>query len=875
MQALRRLIVPPTLPARLARLADLARNIYWSWTPSAQALFAQLDPSTWEQSNHNPVQVLRGAKQADFERVVADTDYLAAYDAAIAAFDGYIGRTDTWTSQHWPKNAGTIAYFSMEYAFHESLQIYSGGLGVLAGDHCKSASDLGLPFVAVGFLFNEGYFYQRLNRDGWQEEVYAPIDPANTPLVPVLDGAGARLKVWVELPGRSVCAQVWKLAIGRIPIYLLDAKIEENNDYDRTLTARLYGQGQELRVAQELLLGVGGLRALDAMGIEAACYHMNEGHAAFLGLERARKLIQNQGLTLAEAVEAVAAGGIFTTHTPVPAGNDAFDLGLIDRMLGGYWYEALGAGREAFLELGRHDQAWGPSFSMTVLALRLSRFHNGVSELHGHVSRGMWNFLWPEAEREEVPIGHVTNGIHTRTFLAPELATLFDAHLGQHWDDQIELPATWAGIDQISDEALEQARNSLKRKLVGFARNRSSRQRERVGLGGGGSTGNGVLREDVLTIGFARRFATYKRATLLFRDLERLKRIVNNPERPVQFVFAGKAHPADNPGKEFIQAIFRMAQDPAFAGRIVILEDYDMNVARHMVQGADIWLNNPRRPLEASGTSGEKASLNGCINFSALDGWWREAWDGSNGWAIGDERDYTDLAAQDAVDAQSLYDTLEFQIAPLYYDDRHGWLQVVRNAIKTVAPHFSMQRQVQDYALLYYSNAARHGAATLANDFAAARQTAAWKAEARANWSNVRLEAKVEGPAQPQPGSIVTLAAKLWAGNLPATMLRVEAVLKDQNGELRTSNLVAAGGGDGALLFRGNMLLPTSGEFELGVRALPYREGLANELEAALLRWAGNNDSLLIDANAETVVAAVKQPKKLAQSGLAAIAVME
>ncbi|HWG84674.1 MAG TPA: alpha-glucan family phosphorylase, partial [Deinococcales bacterium] len=476
MQSIGRLTVFPSLPPRIGRLQELAKNLYWTWTPAVQSLFERLNPAAYEAGARNPMRTLLSVRQADLDRAAADPDYQAAYDAALAAFDAYMGRTDLWYAQNVPANQGKVAYFSMEFAFHESIQIYSGGLGVLAGDHCKSASDLGLPFAAVGLLFKEGYFHQRLTAEGWQEETYEDLDPLALGLELATGADGKPVKVWVELPWRHVCAQVWRAQVGRIPVYLLDTDVEDNRPEDRKLTARLYGGNQETRVYQELVLGPGGARALRALGFEATAFHMNEGHAAFLGLERARVLIEEQGLSFDEAIEAAAGGGIFTTHTPVPAGNDAFPFDLVDRALGHYWYGALQVQRENFLELGRHDQPWGPTFSMTVLALRLSRFHNGVSELHGEVSRNMWNFLWPGAATEEVPIGHVTNGVHTRTFLAPELGEVFDRYLGDGWDDRIEQPATWAPLASIPDSELWSVRQGLKRKLIGFARERLRRQ---------------------------------------------------------------------------------------------------------------------------------------------------------------------------------------------------------------------------------------------------------------------------------------------------------------------------------------------------------------------------------------------------------------
>ncbi len=856
MNTIAHLNVTPNLPKRLARLEDLAQNIYWSWNPNAIALFREISPNTFTASGHNPVRVLREAAQAELDAASNNKDFLKRMDAVIKQFDDYMGRKDTWYNTS-KKQIGHVAYFSMEFGFHESFQIYSGGLGILAGDHCKSASDLGLPFTAVGLLYRIGYFHQQLNQDGWQEERFETINPSRMPLTLAQDQEGKPLKLQVEIADTKVTLQVWRMQVGRIEMLLLDSDCPENTPEDRQLTAQLYGTGlgwrssHDLRVAQELILGVGGVRALQALNIPASVFHMNEGHAAFLGLERARQLV-NSGQKFSEAVETIAASGIFTTHTPVPAGNDAFALEVIDRNLGAYWFGALGLSRTEFMELARHDQTWGQSYSMTVLALRCSRFANGVSELHGQVSRNMWAWMWPGALKNEVPIGHVTNGIHTRTFLSPELANLFDSHFDKGWDDRIEDARIWQAVDRISDTDLWDARMSHKRRLIAFVRERLGEQLRRAG-GNLNFDPARVLNEQALTIGFARRFATYKRATLLFRDLARLKKIVNNPERPVQFVFAGKAHPADNPGKEFIQALYKAALDPEIAGKIVFLEDYDMDVARHMVQGADIWLNNPRRPLEASGTSGEKASLNGCLNFSVLDGWWREAYDGTNGWAIGDEsgdaRSNTDpawLAVQDDRDARSLYDTLERDIAPLYYSDKSitdttlptTWLKWVRNAIRTVAPKFSMQRQVLDYTNKYYAAAFERGQKFAANNFALSKDVAIWKNSNRSHWDNLKLEASAESGANLQPGDLVKVNARVQLADLKREDLRVEAVLSRDGETQQSSPLKITGERDGWLEYAGEIALPESGNFDLGVRALPYRSELEYPIELSLLKWA-------------------------------------
>jgi glycogen phosphorylase len=683
------------VPRRLERLPELAHNLFWTWQVGARDLFKSLDPELWEATGHNPVRLLR--ETANLEAAAEDADFVEAYDRSVRDLDGYLGnRRDTWMAHAYPDFPGPVAYFSAEFGLHESLPVYSGGLGILAGDHLKSASDLGVPLVGVGILYAQGYFRQRLDAEGHQREVYEPLEPENRPVVPALDVEGREVLVSVELPGRELHLKVWKAEVGRVSVLFLDADIPENAPEDRTLTARLYGGNLRTRIAQELVLGVGGVRALRGVGIYPAAYHMNEGHAAFSGLERIRELVST-GSSFEEAREEVTRSTIFTTHTPVPAGHDAFPPDLFREFTSG-WPGALGTDEEGLWSLGHHEEDWGPAFNMTVLAMNLSAARNAVSKLHREVSLEMWGYLFPG---EEEPITYVTNGVHTWSWLAPEMADLFDSHAGgRAWREEIERAASWSFVDEIPPDDFWETHRSQKRGMADFVNRRR------------GQAANVALDPDALVIGFARRFATYKRATLLLTDPERLRRIANDPDRPVWFIFAGKAHPADEPAKEFIRALYgASAQD--FAGHLVILEDYDMNLARRLVQGVDVWLNNPRRPLEASGTSGQKASLNGAPNFSVLDGWWPEAYNGRNGWTIGQEKQYASLEEQDTEDAKSLYATLESSIVPLYYDRGasgvpEGWVAMMKEAIKTVAPTFSTQRMVQDYVReLYVPHAVR------------------------------------------------------------------------------------------------------------------------------------------------------------------------
>jgi starch phosphorylase len=697
------LIFTPT-PERIARLRDLAYNLWWSWHPEARALFRRIDPELWELVYHSPIRFLREVRQRRLIEAASDKDYLAHYDAVLADFDAYMNAKETWLTRNHPKvKDKIIAYFSAEFGMHESLPIYSGGLGILSGDHIKESSDMALPFIAVGFIYPQGYFRQRLDHSGWQFAEYNKLDFADAPATPALTPDGEEVVVEIELPGRHIYAKVYRIQVGRTPLFLMDTDIHPNSPQDRELSARLYGGDQEMRISQELVLGIGGVRALRKMGISPTVWHMNEGHSAFLVLELMREKVQ-QGTPVHQAMDEIRANAVFTTHTPVPAGNDAFPFGMIEKFFMNFWPQ-LNMSHEDFMNLARQDQSWGPTFAMTVLALRLSDRHNGVSKLHGHVARGMWHWLYPDRSRDDVPIGHVTNGVHSASWLAPELRALFDSYLPKNWEDHIDNPETWKGIANIANNVLWEARCKLRSQLIEFVHERNRQRLQRIDPNAHIPP---MLNKDALTIGFARRFATYKRATLMFKDLERLKAILNRHDRPVQIIFSGKAHPADNPGKHFIQDIYQLSMQPGLEGKILFVEEYDIAVGRMMVQGVDMWLNNPRRPHEASGTSGQKASLNGSPNASILDGWWPEAFNGKNGWAIGEEREYDNQEEQDWLDAQSLYHVLEHEIVPAFYENRdeHGvptrWMEIAKESIVTCAPQFSTRRMLADYMSQYY-----------------------------------------------------------------------------------------------------------------------------------------------------------------------------
>jgi starch phosphorylase len=701
-----------SLPKPIAELGELAYNLWWSWTPEALRLYRRIDPVLWERVEHNPVRFLQQVARKNLNAAAQDGAYLEAYRRVLTAFNAYINADTTWSRATFPQlNGNPIAYFSTEFGLHEALPMYAGGLGILSGDHLKEASDLGLSFVAVGFLYRQGYFRQRLTEDGWQEAINENLNLAESAILPVLDENKLPILVPVEMPDRLMHARLWRIQVGRVPLFLIDTDVEGNTPADRELTTRLYYSDLERRLQQEIILGIGGVRALRALGYDPSVWHMNEGHSAFSSLERLAEYVQ-AGEPFDQALLKVRATTVFTTHTPVPAGHDMFPVWMMEKYFANFWPK-LGLDRDQFMALASQHESWGEVFSMSLLAIKASERINGVSELHGEVSRKMFAHLWPDRPVAQVPIGHITNGVHTGTWLARRMGDLFDKHLGVEWRTHIDDRAIWDKVLDIPDAELLEVRRHLKRQMVGFARERARAMWNSGNARAIQIVAGGVLLDPyVLTIGFARRFATYKRAALLLRDVKRLVRLINDPARPVQFVFAGKAHPADEPGKRVIQDLYRFVKESGLSGRMVFLENYDIDVARHLVQGVDVWMNTPRRPLEASGTSGEKAGLNGVLNFSVLDGWWREGYNGENGWAIGSEADYTDPEAQDAADGEALFDTLEQEIVPLYYDvDTRtgisaGWLRMVKESIRTLAPMFSTARMLKEYTTDLYAPAA-------------------------------------------------------------------------------------------------------------------------------------------------------------------------
>jgi starch phosphorylase len=695
------------------RARGLSRNLWWSWDRESNDLFRALSPGKWRELNHNPVPLLTDMSLQEVEQRAKELVLHGRVNHAYRRLQEYKASGATWGARQagvlW---ARPVAYFSAEFGLHESLPIYSGGLGVLAGDHLKSASDLGVPLVGIGLFYRQGYFRQRLDIDGNQQEEYITNDPTQLPLELAVDQRGTPVRISIDTRSGSIHAQVWKLQVGRITLLLLDSDVEGNSPEDRMLTARLYGGDHRVRIRQELLLGVGGVRALRALKIAPGVLHLNEGHSAFATLEEVRHRMHREGIGFEEASRRVTPMVVFTTHTPVPAGHDRFNTHLIEEHLGPL-RDSMGVSHEGLMALGRVDP-YNPAedFCMTVLALKLSRRANAVSCLHGQVSRSMWIPLFQARSEEQVPIGHITNGVHVLTWLAPQMHEMYDRYLGPDWESRSAEPQVWEQVESVSDAELWETHQALKGRLIDFVRRRAAADAERRGEAPSVvSTISRSLNQDALTIGFARRFATYKRADLIFKDIEQIAELAGDPRTPIQFVFAGKAHPHDVPGKQVLRRVAQLARDPRFAGRLLFVENYDINTCRHFVQGVDVWLNNPRRPLEASGTSGQKVVLNGGLNLSILDGWWAEAYEGNNGFAIGDGETHSQEHILDQRDAESLIDVLRNEVIPLYYDrDRDGlprrWIQRIKNAIRTLGWRFSANRMVMDYVNHCYIPAA-------------------------------------------------------------------------------------------------------------------------------------------------------------------------
>lgn len=855
MQHLGTIRVIPELPDEIKRLKELAYNLYFSWTPEARQLFRVIDPKLWTTVNHNPVKFLREADQTSLEKLAKDPVYLSNFKKVMDEFDGYMNPETTWFELHHPRYKNKpVAYFSAEFGIHESLPIYSGGLGVLAGDHLKSASDLGAPLIGVSLFYHQTYFTQQIDAHNNQIALYIPHDPNDLPLMPVTSSNGKPLIIKIPMGTRTVKARIWKAQVGRVPAFLLDTNIPENSAEDRLITSRLYGGDQEMRISQEIVLGMGGVLALKAIGIEPAAWHMNEGHSVFLALERIRDLIKTHKLEFYPALDAVAANTIFTTHTPVPAGNDAFPLHFMDKFFQPYW-ESIGIRRYQFMELGAQIQPEGYEiFNLTILSHKLSRFRNGVSKLHGEVSRKLWKDAWPDIPTHEVPITHVTNGVHTNTWTVYKIRQLFDIYLGEDWQDHIDEPIYWHSVQGIPDEELWNIKLEIKQKLLNHLRERFEAQvvRNKIGTLQIHRLKD-MLKPQALTIGFARRYATYKRGTLIFSDKERLRKILNDPKRPVQLLFSGKAHPKDGEGQKLIRTINEISMEEGFRGKVFFVENYDMSLARDLISGVDVWLNNPRRPQEASGTSGQKVALNGGVNFSVLDGWWCEGYNGKNGFAFGDREDYQDHEELDSWDSKAIYDILENDIIPLYYDRGedglpHAWIKMMKNSIQSISPVFNTHRMVKDYINKLYLPAIKQGEEFSEDNFALANEYSAWCEKMEKLWSQIRLEPdesiNLEKEIILKYNDPIKLKAKIALGEVQPNEVKVQVYLIQEFQDILKENKYEVvemarkkALDDQTYLYEASITPSNSGHYKYTIRILPYHKKLSNLAELGLIHW--------------------------------------
>jgi len=841
--------VVPKIPEQLTALKTIAYNTWWTWNTQAIELFRWIDSDLWESTHHNPVRLLGHVSQERLEELSADSVYLSHLEKTAERLSDYLER-NTWfdilkDKQEIKNDNFLVATFAAEFGLHESIPIYSGGLGVLAGDTIKSCSELGLTAVGVSLLYRQGYFNQYLNSDGWQQEKYFINDYSNMPVEPVYREDGSQVTVDVPMAERTVRAAVWLVKVGRASLYLLDTNLPENDPGDRDITGQLYGGDREMRLKQEIILGIGGLRALDEMNLTPTVRHINEGHSAFLIVERIRQLMLN-GLTFPEAREIVAAGNVFTTHTPVPAGNEEFSTSLVVRYLR-QMIDAIGLSDEEFLQFGHYDE--NPKFSMTVFGLRFSKFRNGVSKLHGKISREIWKDVWPALPSADTPLTHVTNGIHPETWVSDEMEKLFSRYIGPRWSSNKIDASEWQKIEKVPDSELWPAHARMRERLISWAREKWESQIGRMGLLKPHLEDIPVLDPETLTIGFARRFATYKRATLLLKDTERLAEIVNNPEYPVQFIFAGKAHPHDSAGKEMIREVVHLCMKEEFYGKIIYLEDYSMDMARQMIQGVDVWLNTPRLPMEACGTSGMKACFNGGIHCSVPDGWWAEAYKPGTGWSIGSGEEYDDPELQDRLEAKALYNIIENQIVPIFYDrDKNdvpvNWIRIIKESLKNVCPVFSSNRMVANYTSNFYIPAYKGTEKLSENNYSGARKLAAWMEKIRENWNTVRIESVrmeiTNGTCT--VGDPLPVMVTLRAAGLEPDDLLVEV----QHGKIEYDGWLADRESlplkfdheeDGILVFKGSFECSHSGNLGFTARILPNHSEFGRIIEPGLVCW--------------------------------------
>lgn len=842
------------LPSSLEKLENLATNLWFSWNPDVRDLFREIDLELWRSCGRNPVMFLDSVDPKKLERVSSDPSFLERLENSWQKLNQYLNDRQTAFQKNYPKMLDhQIAYFSTEYGIHESVPNYAGGLGVLAGDHTKSASDLGVPFIAVGLMYKHAYFQQQIDADGNQVEIYNELNFDKLPIHLVRDENDEPLRVKVPLQDREIFIKIWEVKVGRISVFLLDTTVDQNSDEDKNIIHSLYGGTRDTRIQQEIILGIGGMRAIRKMGFQPTVFHMNEGHSAFLGLERIYELM-NQGMDFKTALEYVRATSVFTTHTPVPAGNEAFEFDLIEKYFKNLWPE-LEISHDTFFDLGRNTNIHQhENFSLTVLALNLSNQANGVSQLHGEVSRNMWQKVYPGIPTHEIPIGHVTNGIHTFSWLHREMITLFDEHFGLGWRKEIRNQNFWKKIYDIPDEQLWNLKSQMKANMIEHIRRTYKERVERYGDDYAGYPApDGILDPNILTIGFARRFAPYKRSLLLFRDLDRLKKIINNTDGQVQILFAGKAHPANDAGRALIRKINEHSREEGLRGKVVFVEGYSMNNARALVSGVDIWMNTPRRPLEASGTSGEKVPINLGVNFSILDGWWIEGYNGQNGWSIGQARQYDDNELQDREDSESLYHILENEIVPLYYERNNeglspGWVDKVKNSFHSILTDFSAHRMVWDYVQKYYVPVMKRAERYSEEEYKNLHRFTTWKKKIKRSWPKIGIsiqngngmdeDRRVLSAGENREISLVVNTAGLESDDIKVEIIleRQDAYKGHQSMKIIPMGLVTRNTGD-RLEYRAQVSAEKDGSYRFNCRILPKHSDMFHSHEVRLVKW--------------------------------------
>lgn len=852
MYLFNRITVNPQLPKRISKLATVANNLWWSWNTEFLRLFQRIDMDLWEQSNKNPVKFLKHVSQEKLEDAAKDVTFLKEYDKIVEEFEDYMNSKNTWFSKNYPEEKGDlIAYFSAEYGLDQTIPIYSGGLGILSGDHLKSASDLGIPLVAVGLLYKDGYFNQKIDGEGQQQCEYNEIDLYDLPINPVKNEVGEDLIIYVKFPKRRLYLKVWSINVGRIKLYLLDSDIEKNNPEDRDVTLKLYGGDQEMRIRQEIVLGQAGVELLTKyLKLNPTVYHMNEGHSAFLTLEIIKNIIAEKQVSFEVAKDITSSKTVFTTHTPVPAGNDIFPLDLVERYFKDFW-PRLGLSREEFLKLGMKPvKELENGFNMGILALKIAGKKNGVSKLHGAVSRELFGDVWPNIAANESPIGYVTNGIHTCSWLAPKMKELYNQYLMPYWQDSMYQDKVWEKINTIPDEKLWNVHNERKAKLLKLVKENTTERLRRSGYSY--EDINEIVSKinpNALTIGFARRFATYKRATLIFKDLERITQILNNADRPVQLIFAGKAHPADKEGQDLIKFIHQVSMMPQFKGKIFLLENYNIAMSRYLISGVDVWLNNPRRPMEASGTSGQKASVNGVINFSVLDGWWAEGYNQKNGWTIGNNSEYDSYEAQDQADSQSLYRTLEEKIIPTYYNRENSnipqkWIGFMKNSMLSTGGKYSTARMLVDYTNQYYMPLAKLTKKYYL-DIDNVAEYNGWKKDLYRNWKDIKItQTDNFDNITIDAGNKIEVGCEVELPNIDIENIEVEVYYGKilENGIVENVSIIPMELTDSdeeqrKYYFTAKIELTTGGNYGYTFRVMPKNEMILEPANLDLVKW--------------------------------------